>query len=173
MAVAGITTMDEFLAREYLSSLRQFPEGTQQLLLRGCSTTLVRIKDPSKQPPTAPVSDDLPKELEFLGGHLCDLGFDKLDLPSSEIDRIYRAFAGQGVAVPGTRYRLRHSVMSMFTFVEPAQGDEVVLPPNWRQTIRSDRWIGRKVGARDVNLAEWKETADGYIPGKRTDAEVH
>jgi hypothetical protein len=79
----------------------------------------------------------LPKELGFLSGSLCDLGFDKLNVPAGEIEQIYLAFCGQGVAVPGTSYRLRHSVMSLYTFVEPASGHEMTLPLNWRQTFRS------------------------------------
>jgi hypothetical protein len=81
----------------------------------------------------------LPKDLEFLAGSLCDLGFDKLDLPQTDIEQIYLAFCGQGVALPGTPYRLRHSVMSMFTFVEQAAGYELKLPADWRQTVRSLR----------------------------------
>jgi hypothetical protein len=130
--------MDDFLTREYLPVIRQFPEKeVQKSLLREPTRTLVRTKDPTKKLPNAPVSDNLPKELEFLAGSLCDLGFDKLDLPQCEIDKIYLAFCGQGVAVPGTPYRLRHSVMSVFTFVEQASGQEVKLPVNWRQRVRS------------------------------------
>ena len=77
------------------------------------------------------------KDLEFLAGSLCDLGFDKLDLPESEIDKLYLAFCSQGVGIPGTAYRLRHSVMSLFTLVEPATGHEAMLPVNRRQTVRS------------------------------------
>jgi hypothetical protein len=132
-----MTTMDDFLVREYLPVIRQFPdEGMQQSLLRESAVTLVRVKDPSKKPPSAPVSDELPTELAFLAGPLCDLGFGKLDLPPNEIERIYLAFCGQGVAVPGTFYKLRHSVMSLFTFVEPATGHEIKLPPHWRQVVR-------------------------------------
>src|SRR5207253_557105 len=138
--------MDDFLAREYLPVIRQFPErDVQQSLLRESAVTLVRVKDPSKKPTSALVSEKLPRELEFLGGSLCDLGFDKLDLPQNDIEQIYLAFCGQGVAVPGTPYRLRHSVMSLFTFVEPANGHEVKLPADWRQTVRSRLWIGKKV----------------------------
>src|SRR5713226_6199046 len=109
--------MDDFLTREYLPVIRQFPEkDVQNSLMRESAVTLVRVKDPSKKPPSAPVSDHLPKELEFLAGSLCNLGFDKLELPQSEIEKIYLAFCGQGVAVPGTPYKLRHSVMSLFTF---------------------------------------------------------
>lgn len=131
--------------------------------MRGSSTTAVRTKDPSKAPPNAPVSDELPNELAFLGGHLCNLGFDKLDVPKSEIERIYRAIAGEGVAVPGTPYKLRHSVMSMFTFVEPARGAEMVLPLSWRQTVRSDRWLGKKLSPVNVDLSSYTEEDDGYL----------
>ncbi|MBV9125497.1 MAG: hypothetical protein JO112_19285 [Planctomycetes bacterium] len=169
MVAATRATVDDFLTREYLSSLRQFPEGTRQLLLRGSSTTLVRVKDPSKNPPAAPVSDKLPEELAFLGGHLCDLGFDKLRLSPSERDQIYTAFAGEGVAVPGTPYKLRHSVMSSFTFVEPAIGQEVKLPADWRQTVRSDTWIGKQVCTATDNLSPYEDQGDGYILKKSQD----
>jgi hypothetical protein len=163
MATAEIASIKDFLEREYLSSLRQFPEGTQQLLLRGSSKTVVRTKDPSKTPPSAPVSDVLPMALQFLGGHLCDLGFDKLDLSPTEIDRIYLAFASEGVALPGTSYKLRHSVMSMFTFVEPADGGEVTLPLTWRQTVRSEKWLGKKIDAVEADLSQYEEEEDGYL----------
>jgi len=156
--------MDDFLIREYLPVIRQFPEkDVQNSLLRESAVTLVRVKDPSKTPPAAPVSDNLPKELEFLAGPLCDLGFDKLDLPPSEIERIYLAFCGQGVAVPGTPYKLRHSVMSLFTFVEPASGHEVTLPVNWQQTVHSSVWIGKKVAAGGLDLSLYEDKGDGYL----------
>lgn len=155
--------MRDFLDRDYFSSLQQFPEDTRQMLLRESSTTAIRTKDSSKKPPSAPVSDDLPAELAFLGGHLCNLGFDQLDLPQEEIDRIYTAFAREGVAVPGTAFKLRHSVMSMFTFVEPASGGEVALPVDWRQTVRSDKWLGKKVANRDADLSHYLREEDGYI----------
>lgn len=154
--------MSDFWDRHYLSSLQQFPEDTQQVLLRASSTTAVRTKDPSKKPPQAPVSENLPQEVAFLAGHLCNLGFDKLDLPPDEIERIYRAFAGEGVAVPGTPYKLRHSVMSMFTFVEPAKGGEITLPANWRQSARSDKWLGKKVAGTETDLSHYQQEEDGY-----------
>jgi hypothetical protein len=132
--------MDDFLNREYLPVIKQFPEEAQQSLLRESAVTLVRVKDPSKKPPSAPVSDELPKELAFLAGPLCDLGFEKLDLRQDEIEQIYLAFCCQGVAVPHTPWRLRHSVMSLFTFVEPAAGNEVKLPGHWREAVRSSRY---------------------------------
>lgn len=154
--------MSEFLAREYLPVIRQFPEEeVQRSLLMESAITCVRVKDSSKEPPSAPVSDNLPSELEFLGGSLCDLGFNRLDVPQNEIENLYIAFCGQGVAIPGTRYRLRHSVMSLFTFVEPAIGNEQKLPDNWREVVRSTRWIGKKVAA-DLDLSQYEDAGDGY-----------
>jgi hypothetical protein len=154
--------MNDFLIREYLPVIRQFPENeVQNSLLRESALTLVRTKDPSKKPPSAPVSDHLPKELEFLAGPLCNLGFDKLELQPGEIEQIYLAFCGQGVAVPGTPYKLRHSVMSLYTFVEPASGKEVRLPDNWRQTVHSQVWIGKRVAAGD--LSQYEDQGDGYL----------
>lgn len=147
--------MSDFLTREYLPVIRQFPEAeVQQSLLRESATTRVCVKDPSNKPPSAPVSDNLPSELEFLAGCLCDLGFSRLDLPPNEIESLLVAFCSQGVAIPGTAYRLRHSVMSLFTFVEPATGSELKLPDNWREAVRSRRWIGKKV-AGDLDLSYW------------------
>jgi hypothetical protein len=154
--------MDDFLMREYLPVIRQFSdEQTRQALLRESAVTLVRVKDPSRKPPSAPVSEHLPEELAFLAGPLCDLGFGRLDLPPGEVERIYLAFCGQGVAVPGTPYRLRHSPMSLFTFVEPATGQEPKLPVHWRQVVRSGTWIGKKVA--DADLSAYEDKGDGYL----------
>lgn len=155
--------MNDFLMREYLPVVKQFPEEVQRSLLRESTITRVCVKDPAKKPPSAPVSDNVPKELEFLAGSLCDLGFDKLNLPPSEIERIYVAFCSQGVDVPDTRYKLRHSMMSLFTFVEPATGNEVRLPDHWRETVRSRRWIGKKVPVANLDLSLYEDAGDGYL----------
>jgi hypothetical protein len=156
-----MTTMDDYLLREYLPVIRQFPEEVQQSLLKESAVTLVRVKDPSREPPSVPVSEHLPKELAFLAGPLCDLGFGRLDLAPHEIEQIYLAFCGPGVGVPDTSYKLRHSVMSLITFVESATGREVKLPPNWRQVVRSRTWIGKRVVDADVSSHEDK--GDGYL----------
>ena len=154
--------MIDFLAREYLPVIKQFPEeDVRRSLLRESTITRVCVKDPSKIPPSAPVSDNLPSELEFLAGSLSDLGFSRLNLPEDEIETLYTAFCGQGVAVPGTHYRLRHSVMSLFTFVESATGSELKLPDNWREAVRSRRWIGKRVAA-DLDLSQYEDAGDGY-----------
>ena len=54
----------DFLSREYLPVIRQFPETeVQWSLLRESVVTLVRTKDLTKRPPCAPVSDFLPSML--------------------------------------------------------------------------------------------------------------
>lgn len=158
-----MSTMNDFLAREYLSVIKQFPdEQVRRSLLWESAITHVCVQDPSKKPPSAPVSDELPAEVEFLGGALCDLGFSRLDLTQNRIEAVYIAFCGHGVAIPGTRHRLRHSVMSLFTFVENAAGDELTLPGNWRQVVRSYRWVGKRV-AGDLDLARYEDAGDGYL----------
>jgi hypothetical protein len=153
----------EFLSREYLPVIRQFPENElQRSLLRDSVITLVRTKDLTKKPPCAPVSDSLPHELAFLGGPLVDLGFDKLNLPQADIEAIVLAFCAEGVQVPGTPHRLRHSVMSLFTLAEPAIGHEVMLPTDWRVTVRSHSWIGKKVVPTDFDPSRYEDVWDGY-----------
>lgn len=155
--------MNDFLAREYLPVIEQFPdEEVQHSLLKESAVTRICVKDPAKKPPCAPVSDNLPRELEFLAGGLCDLGFSRLDLPQKEIDDLYIAFCSQGVAIPGVPYRLRHSVMSLFTFVEQAIGNELPLPDNWREVVRSRRWVGKKVAA-GLDLSLYEDAGDGYL----------
>lgn len=156
--------MDDFFAREYLPVIRQFPEEeVQKSLLRESTITLVRVKDPSKKPPSAPVSPVLPEELAFLAGSMCDLGFDKLNLPQTEVEELYLAFCSNGVAVPATPHRLRHSVMSLFTFVEPATGNEARLPENWRETVRSQRWVGKRVATPDLDPLRYEDAGDGFL----------
>jgi hypothetical protein len=153
----------DFLSREYLLVIRQFPEDeVQRSLLRESVVTLVRTKDPMKKPPSAPVSDSLPRELAFLGGPLVNLGFDKLNLPQADIEAIVLAFCSEGVRVPGTSHKLRHSVMSLFTLVEPSTGDELTLPTDWREAVRSHSWIGKKVAAADFDHSRYEDVGDGY-----------
>jgi hypothetical protein len=156
--------LNDFLVREYLPVIRQFPEQeVQASLMHESVVTLVRTKDASQKPPSAPVSDHLPEPFRFLEGRMVDLGFGKLDLPQAEVERIFLEFCGQGVAVPGTPYRLRHSVMSLFTFVEPATGQEVILPPYWREVVRSESWIGKRVVPPNCDLSLYQDTGEGYL----------
>ena len=153
----------DFLSREYLSVVKQFPESeVQGSLVRESVITTVRTKDPAKKPPSAPVSDSLPHELAFLAGGLVDLGFDKLSLPPAAIEAVFLAFCAGGVRVPGTPYKLRHSVMSLFTLVEHAAGNEVMLPMDWRQVVRSPSWIGKRVVPSDFDPSRYEDVGDGY-----------
>jgi len=156
--------VEDFLAREYLPAIKQFPDRElQDSLLQESAVTVVCVKDASKSPPSAPVSKRLPKELEFLEGSLTDLGFTRLSLPKADIDKILVAFCAGGIAVPGTRYKLRHSVMSLFTFVEPATGRELMLPADWRQAVRSQSWIGKKVVVPNLDPSLYQDVGDGYV----------
>ncbi|HET6879243.1 MAG TPA: hypothetical protein VFI31_03770 [Pirellulales bacterium] len=159
----GNSSVNDFLAREYLPVIKQFPEAeVQRSLLRESAITRICVKDPSKQPPSAPVSDAVPAELEFLAGSLCELGFERLDLSQTELERLYLAFCSGGVAIPGTPYRLRHSVMSLFTFVEPATGKELKLPDNWREAVRTHRWIGKRT-TPPLDRSMYEDVGDGYM----------
>ena len=108
-----------------------------------------------------------PLVLMFLGGPLVDLGFDKLILPQADIEAIVLAFCSEGVRVPGTPHKLRHSVMSLFTLVEPAAGNEVMLPTGWREMVRSDSWIGKKVVPTDFDPSRDGAERTGTAPGSR------
>jgi hypothetical protein len=91
-----------------------------------------------------------------------DLGFDKLNLPQADIEAIVLAFCAGGVRVPGTPHKLRHSVMSLFTLVEPASGPELMLPTDWRQAVRSHSWIGKNVVLTDFDPSRYEDVGDGY-----------
>ena len=157
--------MEEWLRREYLPVINRFPEKeTQEWLLRESTKTAVRLPNPTETTPgNLPLSSKLPKELCFLGGSVGDLGFDKLDLPQKDIEDIYLAFCTEGVAVPNTLFKIRHSVLSLFALVEPASGHEIKLPDNWRQVVRSDRWIGNKVVSIADDLSLYKKEDDGFL----------
>lgn len=73
-----------------------------------------------------------PAELAWLRGDV-DLGFENLGIPSQQQQLLKAAFQGNGVAVPGTAYKLRHLPNSTAAVVEPATGQEPVLPDHWKQ----------------------------------------
>jgi len=81
----------------------------------------------------------LPPELEFLGGterHIVDLGFEDLGLPESERKAIFIAFTKNGVAIPGTNYKIRvaNAGLSVVELIEPGE-ELVVLPDHWKDAV--------------------------------------
>jgi hypothetical protein len=61
----------------------------------------------------------VPTELALLQGDV-DLGFENLGLPPQQQHALRIAFEGDGLAVPGTTYKLSHLPNSTFGFVEAA-----------------------------------------------------
>jgi hypothetical protein len=115
----------------------------------------------------------VPEELAFLSGGLADLGFDNLDLPPQEQNKILLAFVGRGVRVPGTPYRLRN--WGITSLIEAADGGEkATLPDGWRQALLVPTrdhdgftWVGRRVPRNqigDVGFRRYEAVADGWVP---------
>lgn len=81
------------------------------------------------------------------------------------------AFVASGVAVPGSRYRLRN-VRPLRSVVEPTDWTErATLPVHWRQGVlvmgRDDRycWIGKRVAFEqlgNIDLSEYEDAGDGW-----------
>ena len=56
---------------------------------------------------------------------------------------------------------------AVVTLVEPAAGNEVMLPTDWRETVRSDSWIGKKVVPTDFDPSRFVAERTGIAPGSR------
>ena len=117
----------------------------------------------------------LPPELSWLRGHV-DLGFENLGIPSQQQQVLKAAFQGDGVAVPGTTYKLRHLPNSTEAVAEPATGHEPALPDNWKQgayTLAGNvfTYIGKRVRRNDqlpancepANDPSYQDVGDGHI----------
>ncbi len=116
-----------------------------------------------------------PPELSWLRGDV-DLGFENLGIPSQQQQVLKAAFQGDGVAVPDTTYKLRQLPNSTVAAVEPASGEEPILPDNWKQgayTLTGNvfTYIGRRVRRNDqlppnfepANDPSYKDVGDGHI----------
>lgn len=96
-------------------------------------------------------------------GSVTDLGFENLGLSPEAYRSLGRAFAGPGVAIPNTDWKIRVS-RPMDTVVEPVEGGELALPSNWVEgvlTIADDNrvlFIGKRVRPDQVGEVDW----DGY-----------
>src|SRR5437867_2641279 len=76
----------------------------------------------------------VPPELTFLRGDV-DLGFENLGLTTQQQQALIAAFQGAGIAVLGTLYKLRKLLNQNLAVVEPATGQEPVLPDDWKQGV--------------------------------------
>ena len=94
------------MAKTYLESISHFSEAVREELIKWSTRTRF---------------PQVPAELSFLRPGFVDLGFENLGLGDEEHKALLLAFCGDGVAVPGTPYKLRFTGMAMSTVVEPAQ----------------------------------------------------
>ena len=141
--------------KEWLET--QYDEETRQMIL-------------NEIPHGSMLSGPIPPELKFLQGFV-DFGFENLGLTPAAKRELHDAFASRGVAVPGTRWKLRYRG-GMGVLVEPMDGSEPVLPNHWKQAVYvlsvSDvfTWIGKRVRPEqlgvpiDFNL--YRDVGDGW-----------
>jgi hypothetical protein len=144
------------MAKTYLESIGHFSEAVQADLIEWSTRTRF---------PQAPA------ELSFLRPGFVDLGIENLGLGEDEHKALLLAFCGDGVAVPGTPYKLRFTGMAMSTVVEPATGTEPPLPVHWKQGLyvvdAQGRltWIGKRVRPDQVgkvDLPLYQDVGDGW-----------
>ena len=117
----------------------------------------------------------VPPALAFLRGDV-DLGFENLGLSPQQQQALIAAFRGDGVAVPSTAYKLRKLPNSKVAVVEPAAGQEPVLPTEWKQAVytltgNDFTYVGKKVRRNDqlppnfepANDPTYKDVGDGHV----------
>jgi hypothetical protein len=117
----------------------------------------------------------VPPEFSFLQGDV-DLGFENLGLPPQQQNALRVAFDSDGVAIPGTTYKLWRLLNSTVGVVEPATGQEPVLPRDWKQaayTLMGNvfRYVGKKVRRNDqlppnfepATEPSYRDVGDGHI----------
>lgn len=95
----------------------------------------------------------VPPELNFLKGGIVDLGFE--NIPNKELARtIYRAFTQNGVAIPGTKYKMR-AEFGMIANIEQIKPNEElpILPEDWMEFVHvidvhthKPIYVGNKLG---------------------------
>jgi hypothetical protein len=92
----------------------------------------------------------LPSELSFLAGRFVDLGFENLGLGPAKLNDLLRAFSGTGVALAGSKWRLRFAYP--YAVVETADGTEQETLPDWwnEAVLVTDNqflptWVGKRV----------------------------
>lgn len=142
------------LNKLYLESISHLDAETQEIIIN--------------EAPHTEFYGEVPDELKLLRPHFVDLNFENYTLSAEEKRKIGRAFCGEGVAIPNTKYKIRN--VKGISVVELATGAEQVLPIWWkRQVISSSSgvlfWIGKDVRPDQLanwDLAELTETEDGW-----------
>jgi hypothetical protein len=144
------------MAKTYLESISHFSEAVRQSLIAWSTRTRF---------------PQVPAELSFLRPGFVDLGYENLGLTEADHKALLLAFCGDGVAMPGTPYKLRFSGVGIATVVEPATGQEPSLPDHWRQGVlvidAQNRltWIGKRVRPDpigQVDLDRYQDVGDGW-----------
>jgi hypothetical protein len=142
--------------RTLLESIQHMPVEIQQVILQ-------------EAPHTHFFNAANKSGLEILDATIVDLGFEDLGLQPERYQAIMQAYAGAGVRVPQTSWKIRAT--PRFGVVEPSNGTEVSLPDNWQESVVSlgtgDRvlWIGRRVRpdrTPDVDQYKMRETPEGW-----------
>jgi len=107
-----------------------------------------------REAPHTRVEGSLPPELAFLGGaaHIVDFGLENLGLGEAGYKAVYAAFIDQGVALPGTPYKLRYTRTGHTVVERTTAGEELLtLPEYWAEAVlvlgANDKptWIGERV----------------------------
>ena len=118
------------------------------------------------------IFDNVPPELGLLDARVVDLNFETYQLPKEQRDIIGRAFVANGVAVPGTRYKLRNT-RGLTAAIELSTGKEPALPTDWQRYVISIGdtnkliWLGKLVRQeqrKGWDLTGMVETEDGWQP---------
>jgi hypothetical protein len=115
----------------------------------------------------------VPKEFEFLTRGYVDLGFENLGLSHEQRQALERAFSGNGIAIPGTVYKMRCTA-PFRSVIESAEGTEPTLPENWKRAVLvvnvhtepiEAMWIGHDVREDQIvgfDLSKMYETKNGW-----------
>ena len=147
------------LNKLYLESIRHFDPEIVEWLIR-------------EAPHITPVRGEAPPELHFLQrpGTVIDLGIENLPISKEDKKLLRLGFVTNGIGIPGTGMRFRY-LTTGFTAVEPAAGNEPMLPSFWRKAVlvidtNTDRpvWVGDLVRDDQVDrdiLGGFLVTPDG------------
>ncbi len=148
------------LNKLWIEAISKFPETVREELL--------------KEAPHTRMAEEVPSEFKWLQPpeSFVDFGFENLTLSKADKRAVMVAFAGSGIRIPGTRYKLRHDHAG-YTVIETANGSELELPENWKQAVvvtsnNIPTWIGKLVRIGDqvvddiLSRYDYSSSADGW-----------